>query len=521
LTKTIINKKNIYYLLLILNSFAFVFYSGGKGVFPIDSFFHYDAGFHILNGNHPFKDYWLISGPLLDYMQSFIFYIFGVKWSSYVVHAAILNSFISIICFYFFIKIGLDQIFSFIYSLGVSILAYTSISSPFVDHHAVIFCLASVCFFILAIIYNKYAYWACSSFLLILSFFSKQIPSSYMALVAIPILATYFYIFFKKENLIKSMLFYFFGGFIPIAMIFIFFLLNEISLKNFIIQYLLYPMTIGENRLSNMDFNFNNVINQFKFLYLSLIPLLIVIFCLFKKKKKNIIVEKDIFVLSVIILSSVVFIYSQLITKNQILIFFLIPFFLGISHCYIKKYKYKDYFLHIILLILIIATTKYHVRFGVERKFLELQNINLNLSKNAEQIDRSLSGIDWITRRYPTNPQKEINFLIEVKKILNKDNKKKILITDYQFLASVTNDIEVSPNKFYDIFSVPHRDNKYFVYYKKFFLEQIKKRDIENIYVVGKNEKKYVFDFFEEKSCIKSTKINEILTLVNLTDCKI
>ena len=504
-----------------MNSFAFVFYSGGRGAFPIDSFFHYDAGFHILNGNHPFKDYWLISGPLLDYMQSFVFYIFGVKWFSYVIHAAILNSFISIICFYFFIKIGLDEIFSFIYSLGVSILAYTSISIPFVDHHAAIFCFASVCFFILAIIYNKYVYWACSSLLLILSFFSKQIPSSYMALAAILILATYLYIFSKRENLIKSMLFYFLGGFIPITIILIFFLLNEISLKNFAIQYLLYPMTIGENRVSNMDFNFNNIINQFKFLYLSLIPLLVIMFCLFKKKKKNIIVQKDIFVLGIIILSSLVFIYSQLMTKNQILIFFLIPFFLGISHCYIKKYKYKNYFLHIILLILIVATTKYHVRYNVERKFMELQNVDLNLSKNAKQIDLSLNGLNWITPRYPTNPQKEINLLIEVKNILNKDNKNKIIITDYQFLASVTNDIEVSPNKFYDIFSVPNRDNKYFVNYKNFFLKQIKKRNIENIYVIGKNEKKYVFDMIKEKSCIKSTIINEISTLVNLTKCKI
>tara|TARA_B110000238_G_C15989549_1_gene379646 strand:- start:206 stop:835 length:630 start_codon:yes stop_codon:yes gene_type:complete len=208
-------------------------------------------------------------------------------------------------------------------------------------------------------------------------------------------------------------------------------------------------------------------------------------------------------------------------TKNQILIFFLIPFFLGISHCYIKKYKYKNYFLHIILLILIVATTKYHVRYNVERKFMELQNVDLNLSKNAKQIDLSLNGLNWITPRYPTNPQKEINLLIEVKNILNKDNKNKIIITDYQFLASVTNDIEVSPNKFYDIFSVPNRDNKYFVNYKNFFLKQIKKRNIENIYVIGKNEKKYVFDMIKEKSCIKSTIINEISTLVNLTKCKI
>jgi len=178
-------EKLIYFLLLILSSFFFTFYYGFIGIFPLDSFLIYDAGFKILNGNHPFKDYWSITGPLLDYIQSFLFFIFGVNWLTYILHAAILNSFISIVCFYFLIKIGLDKNFSFLYSMSVSILAYTSIGSPFVDHHAVIFCLASVCFFSLAILYNKEIFWLFSSLFLIFSFFSKQIPSSYTVFLMI------------------------------------------------------------------------------------------------------------------------------------------------------------------------------------------------------------------------------------------------------------------------------------------------------------------------------------------------
>ena len=51
-------------------------YTGNRGVFPIDSFSHFDTGYRILNGEHPFKDYWIVSGPFVDYLQGLIFYIF-------------------------------------------------------------------------------------------------------------------------------------------------------------------------------------------------------------------------------------------------------------------------------------------------------------------------------------------------------------------------------------------------------------------------------------------------------------
>ena len=65
--------KKIFYFLIILNSFFFTFYYGFKGIFPLDSFLIFDAGFKVLNGAHPFKDYWSITGPILDYIQSILF----------------------------------------------------------------------------------------------------------------------------------------------------------------------------------------------------------------------------------------------------------------------------------------------------------------------------------------------------------------------------------------------------------------------------------------------------------------
>jgi hypothetical protein len=137
-----INKNNKIYLFLVFAfTLFFTLHYGYRGVLPIDSFLIFDAGYKILNGVHPFKDYWSITGPLLDYLQYTIFYLLDVSWFSYILHAALVNCLLSILSFYFFVKFGLSKFFSLVYATGISILAYPSIGSPFVDHHAVIFSL--------------------------------------------------------------------------------------------------------------------------------------------------------------------------------------------------------------------------------------------------------------------------------------------------------------------------------------------------------------------------------------------
>ena len=90
-------------------------------MFPIDSFLIFDSSFNILSGNHPFKDYWLITGPFLDYIQSAFFILFGVNWFSYVLHASLINMMLALYSFYFFLNIGLKNFYAFIYSIGVAI----------------------------------------------------------------------------------------------------------------------------------------------------------------------------------------------------------------------------------------------------------------------------------------------------------------------------------------------------------------------------------------------------------------
>ena len=61
------NYKNIYlYTSLVVISFLINFYVASKGVFPVDTFIHYDFGYRILLGDDPVKDYWIVHGFIID-----------------------------------------------------------------------------------------------------------------------------------------------------------------------------------------------------------------------------------------------------------------------------------------------------------------------------------------------------------------------------------------------------------------------------------------------------------------------
>ena len=285
LTQNFYKTKNNYYFLIIIISFTFNTYYGYRGIFPIDSFLIFDGGYKVLNGNHPFKDYWSITGPLLDYIQYLFFLIFKVNWFSYVLHATFINSFLAVFTFFFLTKIGLHHLYAFIYSSGVSILAYPSTGTPFMDHHAVIFSIISICFLILGIKYGKQKYWFFSSAFLVFSFLSKQIPSVYLTFVILPIIIFYFF-YLKKQNF-KLILSFILGGFAILLLFILILFINKIKLENFILQYILYPINLGNTRIANLNLGFANTIAQFKFIFLSLVPFIIVFFTILKKKKNK------------------------------------------------------------------------------------------------------------------------------------------------------------------------------------------------------------------------------------------
>ena len=73
ISRLLVHKNKILILFLFFLSLLVNQYYGYRGVFPIDSFLMFDAAYNITSGHYPFKDYWTITGPLLDYIQSLFF----------------------------------------------------------------------------------------------------------------------------------------------------------------------------------------------------------------------------------------------------------------------------------------------------------------------------------------------------------------------------------------------------------------------------------------------------------------
>ena len=513
-----LNKKHLVHLLILFFfSIFFNFYYGYRGVFPIDTFFHFDAGNNILNGNHPFKDYWSVTGPIVDYIQSFFFFIFGTNWFGYVLHSSIINFIFSIFAYLFFIKLGLNNFLSILYALGVAILAYPSAGTPFVDHHAFIFSVLALFTFIFGLLTKKNFYWFLLPVFLTISFLSKQTTSVYLSLFFLLFFS--FYYFFINEKKVNYIKYSIFGILFTFLFLSIFVLINKIPLENFLIQYIFYPSTIGEQRIINLDLGFKNLISQFKYIYISLIPIILIAFKLSKNKLSTNVQKKDFLILILFFCSVILFIFSQLLTRNQILIFSLIPIASGFSHAYVKKYIKSKYLVYFTVIIFLFSTVKYHIRFNENKKFMELSSVDFQLSINASSLDKRLNGLNWITPEYKNDPKKEIDLLLNIKQAITNEKNEKIIITDYQFFSALDDNYIPSPNKWYDDQSVPEKNNKYFLTYKKFFLSHISKNNVKKIFFVGGKKEIYFLRLIEDISCIQKSKYNELLIIYNIEDC--
>ena len=68
--------KLILYTLLAIFAFYINYFYANKGLYPIDTFTFFDAGYYITEGQHPVKDFWVISGVwLIIYKRFFLIYL--------------------------------------------------------------------------------------------------------------------------------------------------------------------------------------------------------------------------------------------------------------------------------------------------------------------------------------------------------------------------------------------------------------------------------------------------------------
>ena len=162
-------------------------------------------------------------------------------------------------------------------------------------------------------------------YLCLFAFLSMQTPSAYILLI-IAALTVYY---FSSNQDLKNLKIFIFGSISCICFFLIFLFLTKTPLINFLYQYILFPLTIGEGRITSKEIAYISLIDQlnvkrlfgeFKFIHVFLIPLIFLSFRILKKKNNDLNILN-----SSIIFSSFAFFFNQLITANQIYIFSLIP----------------------------------------------------------------------------------------------------------------------------------------------------------------------------------------------------
>ena len=115
--RKLINQNNFYVLVLSTISILLNGYYASFGVLPVDSFLHFDIGFKILQGLTPYSDVWMVSGVVVNYIQALFFYILGINWTSYVMHASVFNCIITLSTYFVLKDFKINTNYCFIYSI--------------------------------------------------------------------------------------------------------------------------------------------------------------------------------------------------------------------------------------------------------------------------------------------------------------------------------------------------------------------------------------------------------------------
>ena len=495
---------------ILIYSYFVNWQSGNIGVIPIDSFGFLDTGYSITKGHLPIRDFWIFTGLLVDYMEAIFLFLFGNNWNSHLAHSSFMNI-LATTGLYFFLKEYRLKLFHIVfYCLSFATLCYPLSGTPFAYIHAYIFSLLAIFNLLIAIKKKNKFLWFLFPYICFFAFLSMQTPTAYILIILFCLSVNHFI----KQRDLENLKFFLYGICSSILLFFFFLFFTKTPIINFIYQYILFPITIGEGRISSQEIayislldqlNFKRLIGEFKFIHIFLFPL---IFFSLKYFKKN---NKDLNTLNLVIIFSVIaFFFNQLITANQIYIFSLISILAAVIHVNLNNLKIDPKVIYIIIFVALFATVKFYLRFNVDRKFHDLESIDKSKAIQANIVNENFKNLKWISKF--DEPKNELKVIEQALKIIDNDNREKTLITHYQFMSTFLNKPLNILNRWYlwDDNTHPTENHKYFEVYKSLINKNIKKNKIQVVYLLGqeneinfKNVKNYFTDMcFESKTII-------------------
>ena len=111
--------------------------------------------------------------------------------------------------------------------------------------------------------------------------------------------------------------------------------------------------------------------------------------------------------------------------------------------------------------------------------------------------------------------------LIEAIDIIKKDQRTKMIVTDYQFISVILSINDNAPTRFWwRHHGYPDRENKYFNVWKSFLKQKIRQNNIKVIYTVKPLEgERDILENILSKKCFTKLSLTSILDVQVLEDC--
>lgn len=231
---------------LFLFAFAYNLWFSRLGLNPLDSPIVFDGGWRLLCGQLFIADYNAPNGYVPILIQGIFFKIFGVNWLAYALHSSVMNGVYAIISFLLLKKLQLNVWLAFAFSLFTACIFYPPVGTPYMDQHAFFFVLLSL-FWGVMLVKSKGNKRIVYTILLpptaALAFLSKQNPSMWLV-VFVALLP----LFIEKEQRLKALKWFSISFIGTLLGMWLFMLLFNIQLTDFIEQYIDIPRAIGKQR---------------------------------------------------------------------------------------------------------------------------------------------------------------------------------------------------------------------------------------------------------------------------------
>lgn len=540
-------------LTVLIFSFFISFYYGHQGLMPLDDLQNFNSGYRTLTGDFPFRDYYSITGPILDIWQGNIYKLFGISWQSLLLHASVMNCLYSLSIFIFLKKLKFTNLNCFFYSLSAGLLMYPTSGNPTVEHNSLILSSLATLLFLIALIENKKNYIFISIFIFFISFFTKQVPTGYFVVFCI-------FIYMSKifSNYNWKILFNFLVYSTILFLIFlIYFYFNGVLLQDIFDQYIIIAMNLGESRLNNINliFIYENVSKLF-FLLFMLIPSF---YLSYVTKKLN---------LSIILIGlSLVIVFYELHSNNQPITFSLLPLFISLFYFFYSKenleLQFIRYFFYIVivyafyrilrfeifyififisillvfyfkqkpsisslcLIYLLITSCLYFEKYIKIRAWDDLNKNDLIKSFDAGTIDPKFKYLKWKTVYFEKiDEEKKLIFsTLDYLKNLDKDVNY-LLVSDYQIYNAILDRKDFSPVKYwFQDATYPSRDHNLRKKFEIFFKTKLVKNNVKEIIVdnTAKFKSKELSEFswlyvcLEKKNSFKQEKYLDVFLIKN------